>query len=114
MLSTSLRVSQMPCTRRLRFLIGRAASLLRQRPKFAEFPFRDCPKSLGSAHCVALQATEKCLFGPFLSGYTGQNYARSSAYTPFRTVSPRTPVNRVKNEGPDAVRFTSNICVVRT
>src|SRR5215217_22995 len=29
----------MPCTRRLRFLIGGAASLLRRRPNFGEFPF---------------------------------------------------------------------------
>src|SRR5215216_730536 len=29
----------MPCTRRLRFLIGGAASLLRRRPNFAQFPF---------------------------------------------------------------------------
>src|SRR5215208_4847852 len=27
---------------------------------------------------------------------------------------PRTPANTGKNEGPDAVRFTSDICVVRT
>src|SRR5215203_6039196 len=48
---------------------------------------RNCPKRLGCAYNVSLQATETVLFGPFWPPYTGKIYARSVAHTSFRTVS---------------------------
>jgi hypothetical protein len=61
---------------------------------FAEFLFRDCPKSLGGACNVALRATETVLFGSFWPPCTGQIHDRNVTRTPFRTVSPRRWVNK--------------------
>src|SRR5215207_5023126 len=60
---------------------------------FAEFPFRDCPKSLVGARGVALQIAEKALFDPFRPPHDVRIHLRSVAQTPFRTVSPRISVN---------------------
>src|SRR5215207_4722956 len=54
---------------------------------FAEFPFRDCPKSLVGARGVALQIAEKALFDPFRPPHDVRIHLRSVAQTPFRTVS---------------------------
>src|SRR5918995_6006619 len=35
-------------------------------------PSRNCPKSLGRAHCVALRDTESVLFGPFRAPYAAK------------------------------------------
>jgi hypothetical protein len=58
---------------------------------------RDCPKSTGSARKVASQVAEATPFGPFWPRYPDQINARSVARTPFRTVSPRTSVNKRKS-----------------
>src|SRR5215203_4659109 len=44
---------------------------------FREFPFRDCPKRVGGACCVALRSTETLLFGPFLPPYTSKFTVRA-------------------------------------
>src|SRR5215208_2078097 len=56
------------------------------------------------AACVASEALLAALRGRSM---------QDPAYELRRIPLPRTPVNRGKNEGPDAVRFTPNICVVR-
>jgi hypothetical protein len=60
---------------------------------FAEFLFRDRPKSLGSTPGVALQTTAKALLDPFRPPHNVRIRFRSLPRTPFRTVSPRTRVN---------------------
>src|SRR5215216_1755484 len=50
----------------------------------------EAPKERG------LTGHQTALFGLFCPRYTGQIHARSSTQTPFRTVSPRTSVNRGK------------------
>jgi hypothetical protein len=39
---------------------------------FPEHTFRNCPKSLGGAHCVAVRETETVLFGPCRAPYTAK------------------------------------------
>jgi hypothetical protein len=39
---------------------------------FREFILRNCPKSLGGAHCVAVRETETVLFGPCRAPYTAK------------------------------------------
>ena len=55
--------------------------------------FRNCPKSLGGACDLAPRIAEKALFDPFRPPHSGQIHPRSVAESPFRTVSPRTPVH---------------------
>jgi hypothetical protein len=54
---------------------------------FAEFLFRDRPKSLGSTPGVALQTTAKALLDPFRPPHNVRIRFRSLPRTPFRTVS---------------------------
>src|SRR5215207_3662504 len=67
-----------------------------------------------------LKASRPCVFGAksWLRGLDrpplGGLRSPDSGHIPIpQTVSPRTPVNK-DEEGPDAARFTSDICVVRT
>src|SRR5215204_5306177 len=65
---------------------------------------RNCPKRLGCAYNVALQATETVLFGPFWPPYTGKIYGRSVAHTPCRTVSEGVFSETPRHEKAGAVR----------
>jgi len=56
---------------------------------FREFTLRDCPKSPGRAHSVALWAAKEVLFAPFWPPCSSQIDGWSVAHTPFRTVSAR-------------------------
>src|SRR5215210_7610803 len=57
---------------------------------FAEFSFRNCPKSLGSAREVALRSAVKALFDAFRPPHNVRIHLRSLVRTPFRTVSRET------------------------
>ena len=59
-------------------------------------PLLKLSERVGGACCVALRSTETLLFGPFWSPYTSRIHGQSVARTPFRTVSLRTRVNRIR------------------
>jgi hypothetical protein len=80
--------------------------------KFAEFSFRDFPKSLRCVCGVALRSAEKALLGPFRPPYTGQIRARTRPNTPFRTVSPRTPVIGARDRAEAALSAGPSFCPI--
>src|SRR5215211_5506933 len=56
--------------------------------------WRNRPKSLGRTWCVALRATENGSFRLIVTSVHCPIHSRSVTHTPFRTVSPRTRVNK--------------------
>src|SRR5215218_2583367 len=77
---------------------------------FGEFPFRDCPKRVGGACGVTLRSTSTVLFDPFWPPCASQIHAHSVAQTPFRTVSPRTPVNKSGQASSEALSDYTRGC----
>src|SRR5215211_5923832 len=53
-----------------------------ERPNFAEFPFRDCPKRVRGVCPVALQSTKTALFDPFLPPSTSK-FALRALFVPL-------------------------------
>jgi hypothetical protein len=49
--------------------------------------WRNCPKSPGRAHGVALLTAKEGLLAPFWPPYASQIHGRNTAHAPFRTVS---------------------------
>src|SRR5215218_11034634 len=73
---------------------------------------RDRPKSLGRTRGATLGTAVKALFGPYRSPHNDRIHLRSLAQTPFRTVSPRTPVNRGKKKGRGLPRNSPYLAII--
>src|SRR5215213_6830063 len=76
------------------FVMNRRRTSSREAPTFHPTAWRDRPKSLGRTRGATLGTAVKALFGPYRSPHNDRIHLRSLAQTPFRTVSPRTRVNK--------------------